>query len=100
MADHDQQSDIDALLEEHRLFVPSDEFRKNANVNDENIWEKAAQDRERFGHGGPGSSTGTRGGTASWSGIRRTRSGSSAERSTRRTTASTAISRRAATSSR
>ncbi|HEX6084706.1 MAG TPA: acetate--CoA ligase [Thermoanaerobaculia bacterium] len=40
--------EIDALLQESREFPPSEEFRKNANVNDPAIWSKAAKDREAF----------------------------------------------------
>ncbi|MFP5247493.1 MAG: AMP-binding protein, partial [Thermoanaerobaculia bacterium] len=40
--------EIDALLQENREFPPSDEFRRNANVNDPAIWSKADQDREAF----------------------------------------------------
>jgi acetyl-CoA synthetase len=40
--------EIDALLQEHREFPPSEEFRRNANVNDPAIWSKAAKDREGF----------------------------------------------------
>jgi acetyl-CoA synthetase len=40
--------EIDALLQEHREFPPSDEFRKNANINDSDIWAKAAADREKY----------------------------------------------------
>jgi acetyl-CoA synthetase len=46
MADHD--SAIDALLQEHREFAPPDDFRKNANANDPNIWAKASRDREAY----------------------------------------------------
>ncbi|HET7435257.1 MAG TPA: acetate--CoA ligase [Thermoanaerobaculia bacterium] len=41
-------NEIDALLQENREFPPSDEFRKNANVNDPNIWSNAHADREAF----------------------------------------------------
>src|SRR3954469_18797562 len=41
-------NEIDALLQEHREFPPSDEFRKQANINDAAIYAKAAQDREGF----------------------------------------------------
>jgi acetyl-CoA synthetase len=46
MADHD--SAIDALLQEHREFAPPDDFRKNANANDPDIWAKASSDREAY----------------------------------------------------
>ncbi|HWW61176.1 MAG TPA: AMP-binding protein, partial [Thermoanaerobaculia bacterium] len=39
---------IDALLQEHREFPPSEEFRANANVSDPEIWSKANADRESF----------------------------------------------------
>ena len=40
--------EIDALLQESREFPPSEEFRKNANVNDPAIWAKADKNREAF----------------------------------------------------
>jgi acetyl-CoA synthetase len=40
--------EIDALLQENREFPPSEEFRRQANVRDPEIWEKAARDREGF----------------------------------------------------
>jgi acetyl-CoA synthetase len=40
--------EIDALLQESREFPPSEEFRRNANVNDPAIWAKADKDREKF----------------------------------------------------
>lgn len=39
---------IDALLQESRSFVPSDEFARQANVNDVDVYEQAAQDYEGF----------------------------------------------------
>ena len=48
MADDDKHNEIDALLQENRTFPPSDAFRKNANVRDENVWAAAARDREAF----------------------------------------------------
>ncbi|MEA2240418.1 MAG: acetyl-CoA synthetase [Thermoanaerobaculia bacterium] len=39
-------NEIDALLQEHRSFPPSDEFRRNANVNDKSVYE--VSDREAF----------------------------------------------------
>lgn len=39
---------IDALLQESRHFVPSDEFARQANVNDAGVYEQAAQDYEGF----------------------------------------------------
>ncbi|HEV7488762.1 MAG TPA: acetate--CoA ligase [Thermoanaerobaculia bacterium] len=32
-------NEIDALLQEHRSFPPSDEFRRNANANDESVYD-------------------------------------------------------------
>ncbi len=40
--------EISALLQENREFPPSEEFRKNANVNDPAIWSKASKDREAY----------------------------------------------------
>jgi acetyl-CoA synthetase len=40
--------EIDALLQENREFPPSDEFRRNANVNDPAIWSQADADREAY----------------------------------------------------
>jgi acetyl-CoA synthetase len=37
---------IDALLQEHRTFPPSEEFRRNANANDESVYE--VENREAF----------------------------------------------------
>ncbi len=42
------ESPIEGLLEEKRLFKPSDEFRAQANVNDPKIYEEAAKDREAY----------------------------------------------------
>jgi acetyl-CoA synthetase len=39
-------NEIDALLQEHRTFPPSDEFRRNANVNNEAVYDVA--DREAY----------------------------------------------------
>ncbi len=36
------------LLEENRVFEPNDAFKKNANVQDESIYEEAKNDREGF----------------------------------------------------
>ncbi len=41
-------NEIDALLQEHREFPPSAEFRKAANVADPATYAKAKNDRERF----------------------------------------------------
>jgi acetyl-CoA synthetase len=40
--------EIDALLQESREFPPSDDFRKQANINDPAVWAKAKADREKF----------------------------------------------------
>ena len=40
--------EIDALLHENREFPPSEEFRRNANVNDDAIWSQADADREAY----------------------------------------------------
>ncbi|MEO8679115.1 MAG: acetate--CoA ligase, partial [Vicinamibacterales bacterium] len=40
--------EIDALLQEHRTFPPSDAFRAQANINDPDIYAKAASDPEAF----------------------------------------------------
>ena len=39
-------NEIDALLQEHRSFPPSDDFRRNANANDESVYDVA--DREAY----------------------------------------------------
>ena len=39
-------NEIDALLQEHRSFPPSDDFRRNANANDETVYD--VRDREAF----------------------------------------------------
>jgi acetyl-CoA synthetase len=39
-------NEIDALLQEHRTFPPSDEFRRNANANDGSVYD--VKDREAF----------------------------------------------------
>jgi acetyl-CoA synthetase len=41
-------NEIDALLQEHREFPPSESFRRNANASDPAIYAKAKQNRERF----------------------------------------------------
>jgi len=40
--------EIDALLQENREFPPSDDFRKQANISDPEIWSKASKDREAY----------------------------------------------------
>ena len=39
---------VKTLLEENRVFEPSEEFKKNANVQDESIYHEAADDPEAF----------------------------------------------------
>jgi acetyl-CoA synthetase len=41
-------NEIDALLQETREFPPSDDFRRQANANDPEIWAKASADREAY----------------------------------------------------
>jgi acetyl-CoA synthetase len=40
--------EIDALLQEHRTFPPTDEWTSRANVNDPVVYERAARDPEGF----------------------------------------------------
>src|SRR5207302_3639452 len=40
--------EIDALLREDRSFPPTDEFKKQANVNDPAVWAKALRGREAY----------------------------------------------------
>ena len=68
--------EIDALLQEHREFPPSEEFRRNANVNDPAIWSKAARDREGFWAGWAEQLDWHTKWDRSWSGMRPMRSGS------------------------
>ncbi|MBK5258464.1 MAG: acetate--CoA ligase, partial [Thermoanaerobaculia bacterium] len=42
------ENEIDALLQEHREFPPSDRFRSAANIHDPAVYAKANSDRERF----------------------------------------------------
>ena len=42
------EESLSALLEESRLFPPSEEFRRQANVSDPEIYERAAEDPESF----------------------------------------------------
>ena len=46
-----EQQNISALQKEDRKFEPSAEFRKNAHVKDESMYELANKDREK-GKGG------------------------------------------------
>ncbi len=48
MSDAKKQENLDALLEENRKFPPSEEFRKQANANDPEIYERARRDPEAF----------------------------------------------------
>ena len=48
MSDAKKQENLDALLEENRKFPPSEEFRKQANANDPEIYERARRDPESF----------------------------------------------------
>ncbi|MDQ3950238.1 MAG: acetyl-coenzyme A synthetase, partial [Gemmatimonadota bacterium] len=41
-------ADIDVLLQEHRRFTPSEEFRRTAHVSSPEIYERAAADPEAF----------------------------------------------------
>jgi acetyl-CoA synthetase len=41
-------SDIDVLLQEHRTFPPSDDFRRAAHVSSTDLYEQAARDPERY----------------------------------------------------
>jgi acetyl-CoA synthetase len=41
-------SEIDALLQENRSFPPSEDWRKNANVTDPGVYDRAARDPETF----------------------------------------------------
>ena len=48
MSDAKKPENLDALLEENRKFPPSEEFRKQANANDPEIYERARRDPEAF----------------------------------------------------
>jgi len=41
-------SDIDVLLQEHRKFAPSAEFRRDANLSDSSVYETAAKNPEIY----------------------------------------------------
>ncbi len=43
-----QTTEVAALLQENRIFKPSKNFKSQANVNNQNIFQKAAKDREAF----------------------------------------------------
>ncbi|MBA3888925.1 MAG: acetate--CoA ligase [Gemmatimonadaceae bacterium] len=40
--------DIDVLLQEHRKFPPSDDFRSHAAITDRSLWDAASADYERY----------------------------------------------------
>jgi acetyl-CoA synthetase len=44
----DVEKTIEDLLTEGRTFIPGKKLRKNANVNSEAVYKKAARDREKF----------------------------------------------------
>jgi acetyl-CoA synthetase len=44
----DAEKTIEDLLTECRTFIPGKKIRKNANVNSEAVYKKAARDREKF----------------------------------------------------
>jgi acetyl-CoA synthetase len=46
-----KESTFDALLDEQRSFPPSKEFRAQANIRDEKVWENAEADPEGFWEG-------------------------------------------------
>jgi acetyl-CoA synthetase len=48
MSDAKHQENLDALLEENRQFPPSEEFRKQANANEPEIYESARRDPDAF----------------------------------------------------
>ncbi len=48
MREKNQNIEVDALLEENRIFHPSDQFKQEAVVNDPMIYEKAKNNREAF----------------------------------------------------
>ena len=75
-----KQENLDALLQENRLFPPSDEFRKQANANDPEIYERALRDPENFwATASRAVWTGSRPGTQYWNGKPPGRNGFSAE---------------------
>ncbi len=43
-----QRETVNVLLEENRVFVPSDAFQQQAIIHDESIYAEAAKDREAF----------------------------------------------------
>jgi len=48
LKNQNMESTIAGLLQEKRLFKPSDEFKAQANVNDPKIYEEAAKDKEAY----------------------------------------------------
>jgi hypothetical protein len=42
------EKSLDALLDERRIFPPSEEFKQRANWNDPAIYDRAAKDPEGF----------------------------------------------------
>ncbi|MGH9444889.1 MAG: acetyl-coenzyme A synthetase N-terminal domain-containing protein, partial [Terriglobia bacterium] len=43
-----ERESFEALLEEKRLYAPSDEFRRQANWGESSVYDVAGQDLERF----------------------------------------------------
>ena len=76
MTDEKVQAGFDALLTEDRVFEPPEEFRKNANINDPGIYERADADPEGSGPTSRRNSNGAGRGTRCSTGSRQTRSGS------------------------
>src|SRR5690348_11837856 len=48
MAQDTTNQEIEALLEENRVFPPSPEFKEQANTNGKHLYERAAKDRLAF----------------------------------------------------
>ena len=48
MADEKVAPEIEALLQEDRVFDPPEEFAKQANINDPGVYERADRDPEGF----------------------------------------------------
>jgi acetyl-CoA synthetase len=72
-----QPTAIDALLQETRVFPPSDEFVKQANISDPAVYDEAARDYEAFwAKHAEQHLHWFESGTRCWSGTRPTRSGS------------------------
>ena len=47
-ANQAKRETVNVLLEENRIFPPSDEFKQKALIRDESIYAEAAKDREAF----------------------------------------------------